>query len=367
MGIESEELWNAMKQVKYRETSESITKTILSANGDIDNAIANTLNIVCKAVHSEAGTFWFYNSRSDGFIRARASFGGSDLSNVHLNIGEGIAGKVIETGNAEMISDCKNNRKWSSSTDSKSGFDTKSMICVPLKYNSIIFGCIQLINKTDNSLFDESDFDLVEHMANEISNKFVKQNLLLLGETKDNVAISFIKIKNFAEIIQNHSPSTIAEMLNSILSYVGDFVSLNNGIVDKYVNDETIAYWNNDERNNAYDACKNAFDILNNCKELQNEFKDKYSIDINFCISVSYGEVYIGNIGSKQLMDYTCVGKTVNGATYLIRKCPENKIFINKECKDILNGYARTTKNSGLFVTDKYAIESYQLDYLDIE
>ncbi|MBQ6259420.1 MAG: hypothetical protein IJJ79_07030 [Lachnospiraceae bacterium] len=39
------------------------------------------------------------------------------------------------------------------------------MICVPLNNIHEIIGCVQIINKNDNSLFDENDLTLCEQMA----------------------------------------------------------------------------------------------------------------------------------------------------------------------------------------------------------
>lgn len=64
--------------------------------------------------------------------------------------GEGIAGKVIQTGKSEIISDCQKDPRWAGKADAKTGFRTESMICVPLSLKQIVFGVIvaQCIERT---------------------------------------------------------------------------------------------------------------------------------------------------------------------------------------------------------------------------
>ena len=101
------EIWDAMKDTKYRRTLEDLRKVIHNAHGNLNEAISAVLNMTCTAVHAEAGTFWFYSRFGDGLIHPRAWYGGSNISQHYLTPGEGVAGTVIETGVPSMIADCQ--------------------------------------------------------------------------------------------------------------------------------------------------------------------------------------------------------------------------------------------------------------------
>ena len=68
MHFNSYDEWNNHKQVKYKDTFEVLRKIIQGCNGSMDDAIASSLNMICRDVHAEAGTFWFYSKFGDGLI-----------------------------------------------------------------------------------------------------------------------------------------------------------------------------------------------------------------------------------------------------------------------------------------------------------
>ena len=177
MREEMESLWGAMKVSHYKRTIDQLTRSIRDTKS-LEDALQVALEMVMHAVHAETGTFWFYERFKDGRICAKAVYDGSDLSAIRLLPGEGIAGQVIQTGKNVIIQDCQSDPRWAGRVDKKTGFQTKSMICVPLSLEDIVFGCIQIINKTDGVAFDEKDLVFVERLASEISVLLKHQGLL---------------------------------------------------------------------------------------------------------------------------------------------------------------------------------------------
>ena len=79
--------------------------------------------------------------------------GGDDfdkLKEVRLSPGEGIAGKVVETGEEVYVSDTSQSLEFSSRIDKLLGFHTKSLIAVPVKFQNITYGVIEIINRQGN-------------------------------------------------------------------------------------------------------------------------------------------------------------------------------------------------------------------------
>ena len=132
-------------------------------------AMEAMLEAVAKAVCAEAGTLWFYHRFEDGRISPMAVYGGGELEGIYLLPGEGIAGQVIRSGQPVIIPDCQADPRWAGRVDEKTGFQTKTMICVPMKADGTVFGSIQIINKTDGLSFDEKDLAFAEGLADEIA------------------------------------------------------------------------------------------------------------------------------------------------------------------------------------------------------
>lgn len=174
---EMESMWNAMKSTHYKRTINQLTRSIEDTK-DLDAALHVALEMVLSAVHAQTGSFWFYDRFKDGCIHVKATSEGADLSNIRLLPGEGIAGQVIQNGTSVIIQDCQADPRWAGRVDKKTGFCTKTMICVPLSLDTLVFGCIQIINKTDGMAFDEKDLAFAERLAAEIASVLKHQGLL---------------------------------------------------------------------------------------------------------------------------------------------------------------------------------------------
>ncbi|MBN2289213.1 MAG: GspE/PulE family protein [Candidatus Glassbacteria bacterium] len=89
------------------------------------------------------------------------------LRKITLKKGQGIVGKVIESAETYISFDTQNDPNFYSGVDEETGFQTKSMITVPVITDQVI-GCIQIINKNPPDgpgLFTEKDRQLLEEVA----------------------------------------------------------------------------------------------------------------------------------------------------------------------------------------------------------
>ena len=152
------------QKVNYTQVVWEIT-SLLQESESLEEALRVSLGMVVRAVDAEAGTIWFYNKKGDGRIYPSFWIGGADLTGMSLATGEGIAGAVVEQGTTTVVKDCQSDKRWAGRFDKKTGFVTKSMICVPLINKYEVIGCIQIINKNDGSLYTDADVDLAENLA----------------------------------------------------------------------------------------------------------------------------------------------------------------------------------------------------------
>lgn len=151
-------------KVNYTQVVWEITRLLQEAES-LEDALRVSLGMVVGAIGVEAGTIWFYNKNGDGRIHPSFWIGGADLTGLSLAAGEGIAGAVVEQGKTTVVKDCQSDKRWAGRFDEKTGFVTKSMICVPLLNKYEVIGCIQIINKKDGTLYTDADVDLAENLA----------------------------------------------------------------------------------------------------------------------------------------------------------------------------------------------------------
>lgn len=152
------------QRVNYTQVVWEITR-LLQESDSLEKALRVSLGTVVRAVGAEAGTIWFYNKDGDNRIHPSFWIGEADLTGMSLAAGEGIAGTVVATGKTTVVKDCQKDPRWAGRFDAKTGFVTKSMVCVPLLNKYEVIGCIQIINKLDGSLYDDSDVELCENLA----------------------------------------------------------------------------------------------------------------------------------------------------------------------------------------------------------
>ncbi len=106
---------------------------------------------------------------------------GSALEGQEVPADQGIAGWVYRRGQALIVPDARNDPRFFSEVDGRTHFETRSMICVPLKTRRRVLGVIQTINRVDGVPFSTEDLNLLGaialHAANAIENLQLIQEL----------------------------------------------------------------------------------------------------------------------------------------------------------------------------------------------
>lgn len=86
---------------------------------------------------------------------------GMDSEEIRFPADKGLAGYVVKTGETINIADAYNDSRFNSEVDSKTGYRTKTVLCMPIKNNNQeIIGAFQVINKLEG-VFSKNDEDLL--------------------------------------------------------------------------------------------------------------------------------------------------------------------------------------------------------------
>ncbi len=99
-----------------------------------------------------------------------------DLPPITLKRGQGIAGWVAEHGEKVIVNDVYADRRFYSRVDRQSGFQTRSMICLPLKVEERMIGVLQAINKLEGQ-FSEHDLSLLQAITGPLAAAIENANL----------------------------------------------------------------------------------------------------------------------------------------------------------------------------------------------
>ena len=177
---------------------------------NLDEALSGSLDIIVNNLKSEAGIIWLLDKKTDR-LHPVCNIGSADISNVSIENGIGVEGKVTKTGESTMIADAANDPSFEGTTLDDYGVVTKTMICVPLNVVREVIGCVQIINKTDGSLYDEEELELCEHMAALAALTIDEKGLIVdTGEEKE----VLIKLENVTK--QFVTGDTVLQVLKGI-------------------------------------------------------------------------------------------------------------------------------------------------------
>jgi sigma-B regulation protein RsbU (phosphoserine phosphatase) len=102
-----------------------------------------------------------------------------------LPIGQGISGWVAQSKEAVLIPDAYSDSRFDPSFDKRSGFKTRSMLCVPMIYKSKVVGVMTLINKLDGKPFNENDRILFTIFASQAALSIENARLLFSAIEKE--------------------------------------------------------------------------------------------------------------------------------------------------------------------------------------
>lgn len=87
------------------------------------------------------------------------------IKNIRLKSGEGIAGSVVQTKLPIFVENVRNDPRFSKRVDEKTGFETKTIIAVPMIFRGQVYGVIELVNRFDGSSFTPEDLVILQTIA----------------------------------------------------------------------------------------------------------------------------------------------------------------------------------------------------------
>ncbi len=115
--------------------------------------------------------------------------------------GKGISGWVAQTGKAVRITDVSRDERFNPAVDSMTGFETKSILCVPLRTKSGVIGVLELLNKEGGYAYRERDEEVITYLAEQAAISIIKTKFV---EDQKNYQIHLTEM--LLEAIDFHIP-----------------------------------------------------------------------------------------------------------------------------------------------------------------
>ena len=240
----------------------------------------------------------------------------------------------------ELISKTENNKKIYS--DINIPFLTASEDTI---INISVAPRIDINNNTEGvviAIEDISDINKVKNTFKRYVSKQVVDNLLddetnlnLGGENRE-VTILFTDIRGFTSMAEKMEPEKVVFTLNEYFSEMIDIVFKHNGTLDKIIGDELMVVFgaplsSDDDTERALNT---AIEMQNKIADLNKVRKKRKEPPIVVGAGINKGQVVSGNIGSRDMMDYTVVGDTVNLGSRLCSAASAGEIIVSGRVKN---------------------------------
>jgi len=144
--------------------------------------------------------------------------------------------------------------------------------------------------------------------------------LRLGGETRE-LSIMFTDVRGFTTISEHYGSDVqgLTQIMNRYMTAMTAKILENNGTLDKYIGDAQMAFWNAplDDKDHAKHAVKTALEMLGDLEKFNEEIAREGVPAFGMGLGINTGSVVVGNMGSSQRFDYTCLGDSVNLASRL--------------------------------------------------
>jgi len=143
---------------------------IINSSLKIEDVLNYAMQWAEEFMNAEASTVYELDEdKGEIFIRIARGKKKEPVKQIKLKLGEGVAGSVIQTGEPVVVQDVAREDIFSNKFDTKTGFETRSMICVPLILRDKPIGAFQVLNKKSGEPFTDADLELLTSMSQQIA------------------------------------------------------------------------------------------------------------------------------------------------------------------------------------------------------
>lgn len=132
---------------------------LVSAETNLDMLLETTAKETANALNADRCTVFLHDKTTDELWSKVATGMGSE--EIRFPANKGLAGYVAKTGNTVNIQDAYNDERFNKEIDTKTGYTTKTILCMPIRnIKHEIIGVFQVLNK-NNGVFTEEDEDIL--------------------------------------------------------------------------------------------------------------------------------------------------------------------------------------------------------------
>lgn len=229
------ELSNLKMKLKVLQRINEIAASTFDAHNLLDRA----MDLVTEIAPSEAGSLLLLTGNRVALkfsvVKGSAT---PKLEGTELPVGQGIAGWVAKTGIPLVVNDVEHEPKWKREIADTIGYQTRNILCAPLKNRSEVIGVIELVNKLRGEEYNDDDLEIIELLGGHLSTLI--ENNRLYSEAREKVE----RITAMAETSALISSSlNVKRVLETVMSVAKDVIDAEASSIFMYDEDKNDFYF----------------------------------------------------------------------------------------------------------------------------
>jgi adenylate cyclase len=176
------------------------------------------------------------------------------------------------------------------------------------------------------------------------------------GERRD-LTMLFVDIRGFTAMSEAMRAEDVLAVVQEYLEEMSSLIFKWDGTIDKFVGDEIVAIWNApvEQRDHALLALRCAYDLVNEAPALLAKLAAKRLPPISWGVGINTGPAVVGNMGTKDRLQYTALGDTVNTAARFCGAADAFTVLIGQPTFDACPEFVAVDQLPGIQLKGKSA------------
>jgi adenylate cyclase len=184
----------------------------------------------------------------------------------------------------------------------------------------------------DLSNIDKLKSTFKKYVSKQIVDQLLENDdMLNLGGQEQEATILFSDIRGFTSMSETMAPNEVVETLNDYFNLMIEIIFKYNGTLDKIIGDALMVIYGapNATTQDTENAVLTAIEMQEKLIQFNQDRIINLKQPIKIGIGINRGKVISGNIGSKQQMNFTVIGDSVNLASRLCSVAASDEIIVS--------------------------------------
>lgn len=165
IAIQNARLYDQLQRRVNELTTMNTISQVVSSTLDLQETLTIITDHTTRLLGVDATSVALVDKEKNDLWFAAASGQASDfVLGKRIDMGQGVVGWVAQHGEAVLIRDALQDRRYFPDFDQQSGFQARSILCVPLQSKGLTIGVVEAINK-EGGPFQDEDLRLLTLLA----------------------------------------------------------------------------------------------------------------------------------------------------------------------------------------------------------